>query len=332
MPTVTSGKVLVTGANGFVAAWVARKLLEQGYSVRGTVRSINKGKYLQNLLSSYGDRFETVIVENITKEGAFDEAVKGVDAIVHPASPVHLNINEPDDVIVPAVQGTKRLLEAALAHGNAVKRVVYTSSCAAVLEFLDTPRTFSETDWNEKSLREMEDPLQSYCVSKVLAERAAWDFVEQNKNNLSWDLVALNPPYVFGPPIQDVRSPEDLNSSMAHWFESVVKGSLVEAEGKCWIDVRDLAEAHVLAITSQEASGERIIVSKGAWIWQDFITAAHKVDAQLPAGDESYDPTSVTHMIQFDTSKATRIFGLKLRTLEESTRDMIEDFKARGWI
>jgi uncharacterized protein YbjT (DUF2867 family) len=89
-------KVLVTGANGYLAAWVVKKYLEAGYSVRGAVRSLAKGAFLKDKFAQYGDRFELVVVEDITKDGAFDEAVKGVDAIAHTASPFHFNVTHPD--------------------------------------------------------------------------------------------------------------------------------------------------------------------------------------------------------------------------------------------
>ena len=89
-------KVLVTGANGYLATWVVKKYLEAGYSVRGTVRSLSKSAFLTDKFANYGDRFELVVVEDITKDGAFDEAVKGVDAIAHTASPFHYKATDPD--------------------------------------------------------------------------------------------------------------------------------------------------------------------------------------------------------------------------------------------
>jgi nucleoside-diphosphate-sugar epimerase len=89
-------KVLVTGANGYLATWVLKKYLESGYSVRGTVRSLSKSAFLTDKFGHYGDRFELVVVEDITKDSAFEEAVKGVDAIAHTASPFHFKSNNPD--------------------------------------------------------------------------------------------------------------------------------------------------------------------------------------------------------------------------------------------
>jgi nucleoside-diphosphate-sugar epimerase len=92
----STAKVLVTGANGYLATWVVKKYLEAGYSVRGTVRSLSKSAFLNDKFGHYGDRFELVVVEDITKDGAFDEVVKGVDAIAHTASPFHYKATNPD--------------------------------------------------------------------------------------------------------------------------------------------------------------------------------------------------------------------------------------------
>lgn len=344
MPAVTSGKVLVTGANGYIAMWVVDSLLRQGFTVRATVRSADKGTHLkQRYASEYGDKLEVVVVEDITKEGAFDEAVKGVDAIEHTASPFHLNAVEPDELIVPAVKGTLGVLQSALAHGPNVKRIVVTASCASVLTALPEPRVFSEKDWNDAAVEEAKQkgrdalPIVKYRASKTLAEKAAWEFCEKNKSKISWELVVLNPPFVFGPVIHSVSSPGSLNQSMHEWFHTVFKGAkdtnTLAQLGNCWIDVRDLGEAHVKAIQVPEAANERIIVSAGTYKWQDWVSAAHSLRPSLvPEGNTSYDPTKAVHMIQYDTTKEAKIFGLKFRSKLDTTRDLIADFEARGWL
>ncbi|KZT02608.1 NAD(P)-binding protein [Laetiporus sulphureus 93-53] len=342
MPVVATGTVLVTGANGYIAMWVVRTLLQAGYSVRGTVRSEGKAKHLRQVFASYGNKLEILIVEDITRQGAFDEAVKGVDAIEHTASPFHFKADDPEELIVPAVQGTTRILESALANGTTVKRVVVTSSTASVMHPQDTPRAFSELDWNDAAINEVKEKGRGasqpakYRASKTLAERAAWEFVEKNKGATGWDLVVLNPPYVFGPATQEVGAPEALNESMLDWFHSVFKGSRdakqLSAVGSSWIDVRDLADAHLLALQKEEAGGERIIISEGVFKWQDFVNAARKYGAKIPEGDTSYDIKTATHDIMYDTSKAARLLGLKYHSIEQSTKDIMDDFKARHWI
>ena len=216
-------KVLVTGANGYLAVWVVKKYLEAGYSVRGTVRSLAKSAFLNDKFAHYGDRFELVAVEDITKDGAFDAAVQGVDAIAHTASPFHYNVAHPDgtflysvysppsftnwvyaELIIPAVRGTTSILNSALKHGNNVKRFILTSSAVAALELSTTPRVFNEINWNNAAVEEVNakgsaaSPFVMYMASKTLAEKAAWEFVATHKSEISWDLVAINPPYIFG--------------------------------------------------------------------------------------------------------------------------------------
>lgn len=248
MPAVISGKVLVTGANGYIAVWLVQKLLEQGYSVRGTIRSASRAKHLNNLFSKYGDKFELLIIEDITKvrllstclelnidmvsmgqDGAFDEAVKGVDAIEHTASPFHFDAVEPSEIIGPAVAGTKSILESARKFGTNVKRVVVTSSVAAILNTLPNPTVFTEEDWNTTAVEDCEkngknaSPFSKYRASKTLAERAAWDFVEKHKGSLPWDLVVINPPFVFGPFLHEVTGAGSLNQSLSDWYKTIIK-------------------------------------------------------------------------------------------------------------
>ncbi|RPD61332.1 NAD(P)-binding protein [Lentinus tigrinus ALCF2SS1-6] len=343
MPAVTSGKVLVTGANGYVAVWVVKSYLEKGFAVRGTVRSESKAKHLRQLFQSYGDKFEIIIVDDITKEGAFDEAVKGVDAIAHTASPFHDRADDPSEIIVPAVQGTLSVLHSALQHGaQSVQRVVITASCASIFEYGATPRVFSEKDWNERAIREVGEKGRAaangdkYCASKTLAERAAWDFWNKHKSEVAWDVAVMNPPYVYDPVLHEVDKPEHLNESLTLWWNAVVAGKLTDEElvtiGFGWVDVRDLATAHVRATTTPEAGGERVIVSAGTYKDQDFVNIAHRLYPKLPAGNTSYDPAKAVHMISFDASKERKLLGIKYHTMEEMTRDTLEDFIKRGWI
>ncbi|KZT25504.1 D-lactaldehyde dehydrogenase [Neolentinus lepideus HHB14362 ss-1] len=338
MPAVAApAKVLVTGANGYIAIWVVRRLLEAGYTVRGTVRSPAKGEHLKKSFESYGNKLELHIVEDITKEGAFDDAVKGVDAIEHTASPFHFKASHPDELLGPAVKGTVGVLQSALKFGTDVKRVVVTSSCAAVLQVVGDPKVFSKSNWNEQSIKAVEEkgkdahPGDWYRASKTLAEKAAWDFVAKNKASIQWDLVVLNPPYVFGPVIHEISSPDQLNTSMDEIYSTLLKHSkddqTLASLGNAWIDVRDLARAHVLAIQREQAGGNRFIVCAGSYKWQDFGASA------LPKGIPGASKApGVAHMFQYDVSRARDVLGVdQYITLEECTKDSLEDFKERGW-
>ncbi|KAG5719284.1 putative uncharacterized oxidoreductase [Termitomyces sp. T112] len=347
MPTVAPGdKVLVSGANGYIAIWVVRRFLEKGYAVRGTVRSVDKGKYLEEYFKSYGDKFEVVVVQDITKEGAFDEAVKGVDAVAHTASPFYLDAASVDELYKPAVNGTVSILKSAQKNGSHIKRVVVTSSTASVLE-IGVDKVFTEADWNEHAIREVEEQgdaalgMIKYRASKTLAEKAAWEFYNTNKANLKWDLSVLNPPFVFGPAIHELKSLDALNTSLRQWYDAVLGNNqnetFLKVQGSTYIDVRDVAEAHTLALEKEAAGGERIIISAGSYVWQDWLDVARSLSPSpipshpnLPAGYPGAGATAKPPL-SYDTSKAQRILGLKYRTKVEVTRDTLADFEKRGW-
>ncbi|KIL60770.1 hypothetical protein M378DRAFT_130340 [Amanita muscaria Koide BX008] len=349
MPVVLpAAKVLVSGASGYIAAWLVRTLLQQGYSVRGTARSKEKGAFLLDLFKSYGDKFEFVVVEDMTKEGAFDEAVKGIDAIQHTASPFHFNADDPKELIDPAVNGTIGILKSALKNAPDVKRITVLASCACVLRVENSPHVFSENDWNDQSIVEVESlgrkasPMAKYRASKTLAEKAAWAFHRDHEKEVNWDLVVINPPFVFGPVIHPVATLKDLNTSAKEWYDVVVApgssgrtNEQLATLGSCWVDVRDLASALSLTLVVAEAGNERIIVSAGAFHWQDWLDAANSLSPSpfsrpLPVGAPGAGK-NVPHKIDYDTSKERKILKVKYKTIEESTKDTLADFESRGW-
>ncbi|KAK2467474.1 hypothetical protein APHAL10511_000329 [Amanita phalloides] len=350
MPIVAPGsKILVSGANGFIAVWLVRMLLEQGYAVRGTVRSKERSAFLIDMFKSYGDKFELVVVEDITKEGAFDEAVKGVDAIEHTASPFHYNVDDPKEFIEPAVNGTVGMLKSAVKNAPNVKRIVILASCACIQREAAEPLVFNENDWNDRSIETCERlgrdaaPSAKYSASKTLAEKAAWAFYREHEKNVNWDLVVINPPFVFGPPLHPVSSPAELNTSAKVWYNAVVvpnssgqSNEHLATVGSCYVDVRDLAFSLTKSLTVTEAANERIIVCSGPFHWQDWIDASNSLSPPpvpgkvLAVGDPGAGKRNV-YKINYDTSKEKRIFGLKYRMMEEIARDMLIDFERRGW-
>ncbi|TFK88764.1 NAD(P)-binding protein [Polyporus arcularius HHB13444] len=349
MPAITSGKVLVTGANGYVAAWVLKDLLENGFAVRGTVRSESKAAHLRAYFKAFGDKLDFVVVDDITKDGAFDEAAAEVDAVMHIASPVTATAADPEDVIGPAVRGTTSLLNSVLKHQTTIKRVFVMSSTAAVFSpplsgSQDKTAVLDEKDWNELSVQHVKekgkeaDGMHVYRASKVLAERAAWDVYEREKahdGGLGWDLVTFCAPFVFGPVIHEVSSPESLGGSQGLWYRNVVKGAAKGALTKLgyeWVDVRDLARAHTLALVTPSAGGERFIIRGGRAVWQDFVNAARKYTSKVPAGDPDYNPDNAFFPSTYIADKSVRILGIRYRSIEELTKDSLDDFAARGWL
>ncbi|KAG8900558.1 methylglyoxal reductase (NADPH-dependent) gre2 [Tulasnella sp. 403] len=327
-PVSAPAKVLVTGASGFIATWVVKTLLEQGYKVVGTVRSTSKGEYLKKLFKEHDDKFTYVIVDDISKEGAFDEAVVGVDAVEHTASPFHFKADDPQELVTPAVNGTVGVLRSIQKHALNVKRVVITSSVASIVYDKGPGAHFDESDWNEESPIEVEvkgrnaSAIHKYRASKVLAERAAWDFVHANKDSLNFDLVTICPPVVLGPIIHEVPSAEALNTSVAmfHKATTITDGQepsrerLTNPAGN-WVDVRDVATVHVAALSHQaagvdalHASGERSDIPKGyPGAGKDVVNILYVAD------------------------KAERTFGLKFRSKEDSAAVTLAALRERGF-
>lgn len=338
MPAIKApAKVLVTGASGFIAVWVCKTFLEAGYTVRGTVRSPSKGDYLKELFKSHGDKFEYVIVKDIAEDGAFDDAVKGVDAVAHTASPFHFQAEDPQDLIDPAVKGTVGILKSIQKNAPGIQRVVVTSSVAAVMDASKPTGTiYTENDWNSSSIKEVEEKGKGaaggdkYRASKTLAEKAAWAEVESQKP--TWDLATINPPMVFGPILQQVEDPSGLNTSVAMVYKTIrtkeedLDKDTLNTPNANFVDVRDVALAHVRALEVPEAGGQRFITAGGAYCWQDVLDILPPPHPRGTPGSGK----SLTHSI-FNADKARKVLGIKFKTLEETIKGTEEGLKKRGW-
>ena len=246
-------RVLVTGGNGFVATWCIVRALEQGFDVRTTVRSLSKEPRLRSILAGAvdaGDRLEVVLAD-LTSDSGWAEAVAGCSYVLHVASPM-IATRRPEEVIRPAVEGVHRVLRAARDGG--VRRVVYTSSCGAI--YYGHPaqtEPFDETSWTNLEASNM----SLYVRSKTLAERAAWDFIAAEGGSL--ELATVNPTGIFGPALD----PE--NASSLDLIRRLLDGS-PPATPNLWfgvIDVRDVADLHLRAMTDPDAAGQRYIASSG---------------------------------------------------------------------
>jgi len=317
-----------------------KKYLEKGYSVRGTVRSLAKSAFLNEKFAQYGDRFELVVVEDITKDGAFDEAVKGVDAIAHTASPFHYNITNPDDLIVPAVQGTTSILNSALKHASNLKRVILTSSGVAVLEVTTVPRVFTESNWNEAAVETVKTkgseagPFAIYCASKTLAEKSAWEFVAAHKSEISWDLAVVNPSLILGPSLGPAPRVDDMNTSQREVYDALTGAMTSEKlqSQSVWVHVAVTAEAHVRATHTAAAGGQRIILNSSAFYYQDLLNVAAELGIpNVPRGEPS-STKDVPYNITFKSTRAEELLGLtQVTPLKDVVAESVEDFKSRGY-
>lgn len=322
--------ILVTGGTGFVATWVIHAFLSHGYRVRTTVRSAAKAEQVKETHKQFADHLEFAIVGDITTPGAHDEAVKGVQGVIHTASPFVLSVEDnKKDLLDPAIKGTLSILESVAKHAPQVKRVVITSSFASILDLNHGTRpgyTYSEKDWNPVTEQEAEvgNGAVAYCASKALAEKAAHDFVKEHK--ASFSVAAVCPPMIYGPLAQKTDL-EHLNTSAADIWR-FLDGSLKDeappaAAFPAFADVRDVALAHLRAYekVSPGAEMERYLITSGTFsngqvckILRDaFPTWSSKIPD--PAKEEPAETFNVDH------SKAKSNLGIDFISLEECIKD-----------
>jgi nucleoside-diphosphate-sugar epimerase len=247
---------LVTGGTGFVGIHCILQLLQQGYRVRTTVRSIKRKDEVTNMLKEGGlsDFTNLSFVEaDLTKDDNWDEAVKNCDYVLHVASPIFLKLpDHEDDMIRPAVDGALRVLKAARDAG--VKRAVMTSNFGAVgYSHKDKTALITEESWTDPN----EKGLSAYNKSKVLAERAAWDFMKREGGDL--ELTVINPTAIFGPSLSPVLS------SGFGLLQKVITGEMKALPdiSLAMVDVRDVADLHLRAMTNPSAKGQRFLALAG---------------------------------------------------------------------
>ncbi|MEU6140707.1 NAD-dependent epimerase/dehydratase family protein [Streptomyces sp. NPDC047081] len=247
--------VLVTGGSGYIAGWCVAELLRRGYDVRTTVRSAARERAVTDAVSTVVDPAGRLgfAVADLTADEGWEAALKGVDLVLHVASP--LGGSDGADLITPARDGTLRVLRAATAAG--VRRVVMTSAAnAASPSSYATEGVTDETLWTDP-----DDPtLIPYRRSKTVAERAAWDFMAAQ--NGPTELVTVLPGAVFGP----ILTKENLGSVgiVARMVSGAMPG--VPRIGLEVVDVRDLVDVHIRAMTSPAAAGQRFLAT-GEFLW-----------------------------------------------------------------
>ena len=245
-------KVLVTGATGFIGLHCIDQLLNQGYAVNGSLRSPNRKDEIFNALKNKNTPTENLnlFIFNLTEDDGWDDGMQGCDYLLHVASPLSIQKHDDDFFVKPAVAGVKRAFKFAKKHK--VKKVVLTSSVAAILETDEGKEYFDETDWSDVESRQ----IGSYAKSKTLAEKAAWQFLKENGN--PFELAVINPALVTGPTLT-----RDLGESNKA-IEMVVTGKMPVAIPMQfgYVDVRDVATAHILAMQNPSSSGERFALSE----------------------------------------------------------------------
>ncbi len=330
-------KVLVTGATGFIALHCIDQLLKAGHSVRGTLRTMSRSSEVCEAAGEFSDRLEFAYAD-LTGDDGWIEAAHGCDYVMHTASPVPRDIPEhEDDLIVPARDGTIRVLTAAKAAG--IKRAVLTSSIAAVTRDSQKPKdhVYTEADWT------VVDEAEPYAKSKTLAERAAWDFAKEQ----GLELATILPGPVLGPVLsKDCSASGDLVSQILQRGVPMVPPIEMTT-----VDVRDVAAAHIAAMTVPEAAGERfIVVGDPVWMKDIAKTLAGEYGPQgwqiptrgLPLWAAKFGANFHPKLKQakpflgksskFDTAKLQSVLGIKPRGSEEMVLAMAESMLRLGLV
>jgi len=345
--------VLVTGGSGYIGGWCVAGLLQQGYVVRTTVRDLGREAAVRAALGKIvdpGNRL-SFYAANLTSDEGWDAAASGCDYVLHVASPLGVaDPKDPNELIVPAREGARRAVGAAIKAG--VRRVVLTSSVAAA------NKGARSVDWAHDELRNetgdwtsdetiWTDPAAPkvgvYAQSKTLAERAAWDLI--NASDGKTTMASVNPALVLGP----VTSTDFSESIQV--LERLLSGRVpgLPRLGFNVVDVRDVADLHIRAMTDPKAAGERFIAGAN-FAWMADLAAMLRdrlgpEGAKVPtrkvpdfvirlAGLFDKDLGSVTsslgHKHDYSSEKAQRMLGWTPRPLEETIMDCARSLIAVG--
>ena len=339
-------RVLLSGANGFIASHTIAALLEAGHEVIGTMRDPADSAASAHLRALPGAAARlTLVGADLLTRGAFEPYAREADYVIHMASPYQLTVADADrDLVQPAVRGTSGMLEAC-ARSPRVKRVVLTSSMAAITDEPDSAQVLSEADWNDKS-----SLTRNPCYySKTLAERAARNFHRSRKPARS--LVVINPFIVIGPAM--VKGVNQSNKMLV----DMMMGAYPAIMGLTWgfVDVRDVAIAHLRAMTSDVASGRYLCAGETRSMREVVAllrdhgyahTRLPKLGLDSPFGNKlallaSYtQPTGVAtylrshlgRVVRYDNGKIQRELGVSFRDLNSSILETAADLARWGHV
>lgn len=304
--------VLVTGGSGFVGIHTILQLLQKGFQVHTTIRSLNKKEHIIEALEHAGAEpagrlhfFEA----DLTADNGWKTAIKGATYVLHVASPFPAqDPADENELIIPARDGALRVLRAAKAAG--VKRVVLTSSFAAVGYSIDPKdHIFTEADWTDAQV-----PLPAYIKSKTVAEKAAWDFINEEGGEM--ELTVINPVGIFGPSIGGISS-ASLDVAVAGILNGTIHQSPDFTMGV--VDVRDVAAIHITAMEHPRAGGERFIAcADGIMSFYDIAELFKRERPSYAAQIADMRPTPQEFYITMSNQKARTVLGWQPRSKEEA--------------
>lgn len=304
--------ILVTGGSGFVGIHTILQLLQKGFNVHTTIRSLTKKESVVNALKDAGieDLSRLTFFEaDLTSDAGWNEAMKNVTYVLHVASPFPAqDPSDENELIIPARDGALRVLNAAQNAG--VKRIVLTSSFAAVGYSINPKdHIFTEADWTDVNA-----PLPAYIKSKTVAEKAAWDFIEKNNGGL--ELTVITPVGIFGPTIGGISS-----ASLDIAVKGILDGTTSQSPNFTMgvVDVRDVADIHILAMEHPKAGGERFIASAdGVMSFYDVAALFKKERPEQTQNVAEMQHTPKEFYIEMSNQKAKTILGWLPKSKEEA--------------
>ncbi|KAJ4308951.1 hypothetical protein N0V84_011786 [Fusarium piperis] len=326
--------VLVTGATGFIGAHVVDTLLNRGIKVRGATRSIEKGNAMVKARPQHAASLEFVQIQDFENPGGLEEAVDGVDGVIHVASPFTYDTTDNEkELIIPAINGVRAILEACTTN-PAISRLVITSSFASVVDIAKKGSyTYTSSDWNpltyEEAAAPTSDAVVAYRGSKKFAELEAWKFVEERKPH--FEIVTLCPPMTFGPVVHPVSGIDKLNESNAVLW-SVAKGvsPLPVSRVPFWIDVRDLAIAHVQALLVKGAGGKRFTPTAPEKFSYGLAAQLMMEEFQQLKGVVHLEEQVIDESKSLDGETAGRELVYEYRTFRQTVKDFVSQANSLG--
>ncbi|XP_043691632.1 phenylacetaldehyde reductase-like [Telopea speciosissima] len=314
--------VCVTGASGYIASWLVKLLLAKGYTVKASVRDPNDPKKTEHLLALDGAKERLHLFKaSLLEEGSFDSLVDGCEGVFHTASPVYFVVENPqDELIDPALKGTLNVL-GSCAKAPSVKRVVVTSSVAAVAynRRPKTPDVVVDETWfsDPEFCKEIEN---WYVLSKTLAEEAAWKFAKEK----GMDMITINPFMVIGPLLQPT-----LNATTGFILNLINGTETFLNETLGWVNVKDVANAHIQAFEIPSANGRYVLAERVAHC-SEIVKTLHELYPTLHLPEKCADEKPYMPTFQFSQEKVESL-GIKFFPLEVSLKETVESLREKGF-